>query len=46
MHLVAVNISSCEVNSLREVGLRFQAKTQGQRENEGKNFFHGIVLMG
>ena len=40
VHFSAMAVGSCEVNSCCERALRFQAKAKGQRENEGKYFFH------
>ena len=39
----AVAVSSREVNGLREWALRFQAKTKGQREEKGKEFFQCVL---
>ena len=40
MDFGAVAVGSREVDGCRERALRFQAKTKGQREDEGKYFFH------
>jgi hypothetical protein len=41
----AVTVGSREVNCLRVRTLRFQAKTNGQREEEGNKFFHRQIIL-